>query len=167
MSKVNVKIEGVEKTISNLKKWNEDKRRAVSQAAIKTAIQIASEAKPNCPKRFGRLRASLTANWSGSGMTRAAASGAGGAEDGVGQPDGPPGLVAVAGSNVAYAHMQEFGSWGDGPVPTGKQLNPPKRDHEPWARPKEGFQFLTRSYIANEGKFIKRVEEALKKDEHL
>lgn len=164
MGRVDVKVEGIEKTIANLKKWQVVKRQAIEDVTLKTAIQIEGDAKGMCPKWTGRLRASLSHNTSGSGEGRGKVGPAAGGSDGVGEPDGPKGLVAVVGSNVAYAHMQEFGSWGDGPKPTGPTLNIPKRDHEPWDRPEGGFQFLTTAYTINRNKYIKRVEDVLKKD---
>lgn len=169
MSKFDIKVEGAEKLIANLKKWQVVKRQAIEDVTKETAIRIESAAKPNCPHEYGRLKASLTHNISGSGRGRASATGGGGpaaqpAEDGVGEPDGPKGLVAVVGTNVPYAHMMEFGSWGDGPKPEGGLSLGRKKDHEPWPMREGGFQFLTRAYIDNKDKYIKRVEDVLKKD---
>lgn len=162
-----VKIEGVEKLLSNLKKWQGIKRQAVADVNKVIGLKIERDAKSGCPVWTGRLRASMSTNWSGSGMDRGKVGGNAGANDGVGQPEGAPGMVTVVGSNVSYAHMQEYGSWGDGPKPTGERLPMPKRDHEPMERPDGGFQMLTKAYVAHENEYVKRIEEVVGKDEHL
>ena len=164
MGKVNVKVEGVEKTVQNLKEWQQKKRKAVSGALITVGykVQATTQARVDrIPVLSNRLRSSITTNWSGSGQPRIG-------QDGVGQPDGEPGMVVVVGTNVLYSHMQEFGSWGDGPKPTGKMLPmPDRREYEQMTRPPGGFQFLTKAYFEHENEVPRRIEEALKKDEHL
>lgn len=162
-----IKVEGVEKVIANLKKWQVIKRQAIEDVNKVVGFKVERQAKAGCPVWTGRLRSSMSTNWSGSSMNRGQVGGSAKSDDGVGRPDGPTGLVTVVGSNVSYAHMQEFGSWGDGPKPTGDTLPMPKRKHEPMERPEGGFQMLTKAYIANEGEYVKRIEEVIKKDENL
>lgn len=167
MAKVSVKVEGVEKTLANLKKWQVVKRQAVEDVGKVIGFKIERQAKAGCPVWSGRLRASMSTNWSGSGMDRGRVDGSAGGNDGVGQPEGEKGLVTVVGSNVSYAHMQEFGTWGEGPKPTGERLPMPKRKHEPMPRPEGGFQMLTKAYLSHENEYVKRIEDAVGKDEHL
>jgi len=55
----------------------------------------------------GRLRASISANWTGSGLSRGNVSSPAKADDGVGQPTKK--LTGVVGSNVSYARRIELG----------------------------------------------------------
>jgi len=163
-AQIDAKLEGVDDLLKNLKKWQIIKREACAIALKSVGFKVERDAKMGCPVWTGRLRSSLTTNWSGSGMGRAKGQSPAKSDDGVGQPDGEPGLVVVVGTNIKYAHMQEFGSWGDSPKP-GPGMPIPKRKHEPSARPKEGFQFLTRAYVKNKNEAIKRLREIMKKDE--
>lgn len=172
MSKIDIKVEGVEKLIANLKKWQVVKRQAVEDIGKETGYKIEKAAKDKTavPILTGRLRASLSTNWAGSNMPRGKVDTAAGDNDGVGQPEGPKGLVTVVGSNVAYAHMQEFGTWGDAPKPVGPMIGMPDRREEEaklGPRPEGGYQFLTRAFVTNRDEYVRRIEEALKKDEHL
>ena len=164
MSKVSVKVEGVEKTLANLKKWQIIKRQACEDTLKKIGFKVEADAKRGTPVWTGRLRNSMSTNWSGSGMTRGKVSGTAKADDGVGEPRGPKGLVTVVGTNVAYAHMQEYGHWGSGPKP-GPGASIPKREHEPWPRPAEGFQMLTKSYIQHKDEVVTEIGKIMKKDE--
>jgi phage gpG-like protein len=164
---MDIKLEGVEKTIANLKKWQLVKREAVAGVGQAVGFKIERQAKEGCPVWTGRLRNSMSTNWSGSGMDRGRVGGDAKANDGVGQPEGEKGLVTVVGTNVSYAHMQEFGSWGDGPKPTGEAIAMPTRKHEPTPRPEGGFQMLTKAYLAHENEYVKRIEDAIGKDEHI
>jgi len=55
----------------------------------------------------GRLRASISSNWTGSGMARGKVEPPAEADDGVGQPTKE--LTGVVGSNVEYARRLELG----------------------------------------------------------
>ncbi len=55
----------------------------------------------------GRLRASISSNWTGSGMAKGKVKSPAEADDGVGQP--AKGLTGVVGSNVEYARRLELG----------------------------------------------------------
>ena len=56
----------------------------------------------------GRLRSSISSNWTGSGMSRGKVTAAAKPDDGVGQPTKK--LTGVVGSNVEYARVVELGS---------------------------------------------------------
>jgi hypothetical protein len=165
MSKVNVKVEGIEKTLASLKKWQLIKRQAVEDTLKKIGYKVEADTKRGCPVWTGRLRNSMSTNWAGSGMARGkTGGGAAKPDDAVGQPAGEKGLVVVVGSNVSYAHMQEFGSWGDAPKPgPGEPI--PKREHEPWPRPPGGFQMLTKAYMQNENTVVSEIGKIMGKDE--
>jgi len=164
MSTVNVKVEGIEKTLASLKKWQVIKRQACEDTLKKIGFKVEADAKRMTPVWTGRLRNSMSTNWSGSGMTKGKVSGTAKADDGVGEPQGPKGLVVVVGTNVLYAHMQEFGSWGEGPKP-GPGETMPKREHEAWPRPQGGFQMLTKAYLQHEGEVGKEIGKIMGKDE--
>lgn len=63
----------------------------------------------------GRLRASISSNWNGSGMDRGNVDSQAGSDDGVGRPDKE--LTGVVGTNVEYAGYLEMGTVKMGPRP--------------------------------------------------
>ena len=165
-AQIDAKLEGAEELLKNLKKWQIIKREACAIALKEVGYKIERGAKQRCPVWTGRLRSSLTTNWSGSGLGRAKGQSPAKSDDGVGQPDGEPGLVVVVGTNVKYAHMQEYGSWGESPKP-GKQLPMPKRKHEPKLRPWGGFRYLTNAYYEFKNEVMRRLRVIMKKDERV
>lgn len=59
----------------------------------------------------GRLRASISTNWSSSGFSRGRVGGQADSENGIGQPDQVQGkFTVVVGTNTIYAAFQEFGT---------------------------------------------------------
>lgn len=79
----------------------------------------------------GRLRASISSNWSGSGMAKGKVSGQAKTNDGVGQPANKYlQLVGVVGTNVEYARRLEFGFVGTDS--RGREINQAPR---PYLRP--------------------------------
>lgn len=81
--------------------------------AIKKACHLVEgDAKYFCPVDTGRLRSSISSNWSGSGMAKGKVKGKAKEEgiDGIGQPAGE--LTGVVGTNVEYARRIEFGFLG-------------------------------------------------------
>lgn len=118
-----------------VKEWNANKALQVIQKRMKDGMiglgkAIRDDARQNCPVETGRLRASITVNWSGSGKRRASTGRLvrGEAlslygtkisttqkvsleEDGVGEPTTQANtFTVVVGSNVPYAPMVEFGT---------------------------------------------------------
>jgi HK97 gp10 family phage protein len=111
-------------------KWNAEavKRKAIERAQkglIAVGFQIERDAKQMCPVDSGRLRASISTNWTGSGMERgrtdAFTSGneyqkqmesVDASQDGIGNPEkkGNDNFTVVIGTNVAYAWFIEFGT---------------------------------------------------------
>lgn len=92
-------------------------REAVKKVTLITAYQIHNQAKWLCVVDTGRLRASISVNWTDSGMTHGEVKGktsvkAGrkpsSGSDGIGQPPKEMGgFYAVVGSNVEYAEDVE------------------------------------------------------------
>jgi len=94
---------------------------------IACGYMIEGKAKRYCPVRTGRLRASITTNWSESGLGRRPGDRAIKTKygrqqfyaDGVGEPpgEGPDVVVVVVGTNVFYAPYIELGTKGRGATP--------------------------------------------------
>ena len=76
----------------------------------------------------GRLRGSISSNWTGSGMAKGKVKSPAKAEDGVGQPTKE--LTGVVGSNVVYARRMELGFVGTDSL--GRTYNQAPR---PYLRP--------------------------------
>ena len=105
-----VKVEGIEKTIANLKKWQVVKVDATKNILREIGFKTEADSKRNCPVDTGRLRASLSTNWAGSPMIYGRTGGVAKMNDGVGRPAGRPGFTVVVGTNVKYAPYVEFGT---------------------------------------------------------
>ena len=87
-------------------------RDKVLAAMKRGGFMIEADAKRNCPVDTGRLRASITTNWTSSGMARGRISSPSRktkANDAVGQPGSGETFSVVVGSNVEYAKHVEFG----------------------------------------------------------
>jgi len=160
MSSINVKCEGIEKTIANLKKFAVVKREACKTILKEEGFKIETDAKAMCPVKTGRLRASISTNWAGSGKNRGRTGSKAEANDGVGQPGGPDGLVVVVGTNVEYGPSVEFGhvaasKQGEGGfmgigIGVGTVVG--------------GRPFLTPAYLSHEGELEKRLAAVVKED---
>lgn len=161
MGHVSVKVEGVEKTLAKLKKWQLIKRQACEDTLKKIGFTIERDAKILCPVDTGRLRASLSTNWSGSGNSRGRTEKKAQADDGVGQPGGPRGLVVVVGTNVKYAIFVEYG-----------HVAASKMGEESWTGLNvgvgtivEGRFYLTKAYLQHEGEVVTEIGKIMGKDE--
>jgi len=141
---VDVKMEGQEKLLANLKKWQIIKRKACEDVLKEGGFRIQAQAKAVCPVDTNRLRGSISTNWSGSGMGRGKTQGKAQADDGVGQPAGEKGLVVVTGTNVFYAPFVEFG--------TNKM---------------DGRPYLFPAFFSLEPQIQKRIAAVVGKDEKL
>jgi HK97 gp10 family phage protein len=107
---VTVKVEGVDKILANLQKWQFIKVEAIKIALKETGFKVEAAAKEMCPVDTGRLRASISTNYTGSSMGRGKISSPAVAEDGVGRPEDSGDFAVVVGTNVKYAPMQEHGT---------------------------------------------------------
>lgn len=112
----------------------EGKIERAQKRLIATAFMISRSAKQFCPSDTGRLRASISVNWAGSGIIRGrtdsfAAKAPKGAthdtqldvgslnNDGIGQPSPIGPFQVVVGTNVRYAPFVEFGTSKMGNIP--------------------------------------------------
>lgn len=84
----------------------------IRQALILGGLAIEAEAKDTAQVDSGRLRASYSTNWDGSGMQKAPVQAPAKPGDGVSQPTKGYGDIAVVriGSNVEYAIWIELGT---------------------------------------------------------
>ena len=119
---VNIKLTGTDDIISSIKALAIASAGAAMRGTLRVAEKIERQAKAQCPVDTGRLRASISTNWTGSGMERALPSGGvkmeGGGlalghgsdpDDGVGQPQPKADTFsAVVGSNLEYAPSVEW-----------------------------------------------------------
>ena len=110
-------VTGIPEAIANLKKYQVIKTQAVKDRLKKQAFKVELQAKCVVPFRYGRLKASITTNWSGSSMDRAkitnpcrAKENRSISEDAIGRPDGPSELVYAVGTNVKYGPPVEHGT---------------------------------------------------------
>jgi len=147
--KITIEVEGIEKTISNLKSWQVIKTEAVKIALKETGFMVEHDAKQDCPVDTGRLRASISTNWSASPRSRGTTGPQAKADDGVGRPSGKPGMTVVVGTNVEYAPYVHFGT-----------IRPLK-----WGgyRLMAGRPFLAQAYHKNEPRLEIRLREIFKK----
>lgn len=107
--KPSIKFLGTGVLIQQSQMLTTEMRQAAEKELKKVGFKIANDGKKYCPVQTGRLRASITVNWSGSGKVRAD----GGdsidqphfVNDGVGQPLSGQGMgfVVVVGTNVEYS----------------------------------------------------------------
>lgn len=116
--KIQVQVKGTEALIKNLHRLSPKVRDGVEKAGKVVGMMVLNDAKYMCPVDTGRLRASISINWTGSGRAHGEVRGnvearAGkkglSSEDGVGSPESeyPKGFVVVVGTNVEYAEDVE------------------------------------------------------------
>jgi HK97 gp10 family phage protein len=101
-------------TISPSFKWygDEQKKRilnATEKGMLKCGLRIERDAKQLCVVDTGRLRASVSTNWTGSGLNRGETDSQAKVEDGVTSPDEKEFTVKI-GTNVEYANFIEHGT---------------------------------------------------------
>lgn len=107
---IDVKVTGIEDIQSSIKELLFGSAQDVKRGVLRVAMKIERQAKATCPVLTGRLRASISQNWSGSGKSRGDVEPKANAEDGAGQPPTKPDTFsAVVGTNVKYARRIEFG----------------------------------------------------------
>ena len=156
--KITIKFKGVPEALSSIKKWEEKKLAQVSDDLKVTAFKIEGDAKRNAPVKDGPLRASISTNWPGSGMSEGKTGAQAESGDGVEQPPGEKGLVYAVGSNKEYAAYQEFGFHGTINVKGTDKRRAHKRNVNYAGKP-----YLYPAYHANKNEAIKRIKETLSK----
>ena len=104
--KLSVKVDGAEVAAANVLRKGEKFTKAVRDEMLKQGFALEAQAKqsPPTPVDTGRLRGSISTNWSGSGKGQGKVGNPAKTEDGVGQPDERDKQFAVVvGTNVEYA----------------------------------------------------------------
>ena len=108
MIRPKVSIVGTEAMVRKLKFASEKVRRTVEKIVLATAYNVHNDAKYMCPVDTGRLRGSISVNWTDSGMGFGNVKGVAEPADGVGQPPkAVKGFNAAVGTNVEYAEPVE------------------------------------------------------------
>jgi len=155
--RITIDLKGIKEAKDNFKRYYERKKPDVEKALLIVGYDIEGDAKKGTPIWTGRLRNSITTSWSKTGPNYSRIN------EGVDRPSARRDeFVVVVGTNVKYAHMQEFGYWGDAPYP-GPGEYPPRRGHEPAERPKEGFLYLTKAYEKHKNEAERKVRLVFKR----
>lgn len=115
MTRLDVNVQGSKETISKIKNLIENNFKAIKEAVRKCAFMVEKDAKWLCPVDTGRLRASITTNYEGSGQARAVIKNPVGTTqpyDGVHEPKAgkKDEFIADVGTNVEYAPWIEGGT---------------------------------------------------------
>lgn len=155
---IGIKTKGLKQLNQNIKEYGKASHRSIEKILLKAGFVTQRDARKRVPVQFGVLQRSITVNWSISGKNLDNI-------QGVSEPTFKIGEFKVkVGTNVKYAHMQEFGSWGPGPkagpgeAPTTKGRSSRKRK-----RPSAGFLYLTRAFILNEKKVRPMIQAEFRK----
>lgn len=136
-----VKVTGVKEALASLKKWQVIKTEACRIALKEIGFKVEAQAKGACPVDTGRLRASISTNWSGSPMNEGKTGSRAKSGDGIKRPGGPPGLCVVVGTNITYGPFVEHGT--------------KKQNAQPYLFP---------AYFSHEGEVEKRLSRILKEE---
>ncbi|NIM59997.1 MAG: hypothetical protein GTO16_13815 [Candidatus Aminicenantes bacterium] len=103
-----VELRGTQAIVNNVKRLNEKIQKELRNVVLRTAYVVEGDAKRMCPVDTGRLRGSLSVNWSNSGLTRGKTQPPATSEDGLAQPGfGTGQFLAGVGTNVEYAEYVE------------------------------------------------------------
>jgi HK97 gp10 family phage protein len=100
MSRVNIDFSSADKALLN----------PLQKKLVAVGFMVEEEAKRLSPVNTGRLRASISTNWSESGMTEGNIGAEAEEGDGVKEPFSKENFTVVVGSNVEYAPYMEFGT---------------------------------------------------------
>jgi len=106
MIRPQVRLKGKTAFVKNCTRLNAKIQEAIRKTIIANAYEVEGDAKRMCPVITGRLRASLSVNWSGSPMPygKVGANPCVKGKDGVGRPEfGWKAFYAAVGTNVEYA----------------------------------------------------------------
>lgn len=103
-----ISIRGTKAMVKNLKYASKKVRKRAEKVVLSAAWMVHNQAKYFCPVDTGRLRGSISVNWTGSGKDRGRVTGAAVADDGIGSPERiMPGFCSAVGTNVEYAEPVE------------------------------------------------------------
>ena len=103
-----VQIQGMEALIKNCERIRKEAQERFKKVVLQNAYEVERDAKQMCPVDTGRLRGSLSVNWSNSGMNRGRTENPATGDDGVGRPEfGKADFLAAVGTNVEYADYVE------------------------------------------------------------
>ena len=129
------------RTKSYVKPYVDKKKTAIERALLEMGFRIERDAKDMCTVDTGRLRASISTNWTNSGLNEGATGGEAKRGDGIKKPNPKYGkFTVVVGTNVFYGFFVEHGTQ--------------KMSAQP---------FIFPAYFTNEGEVIRRVGEILGK----
>jgi len=107
---IDVKMTGVDELVRSIKELAVGSPTAIANGVKRVAFMVERDAKGACAVDTGRLRASISTNWTGSGLARGAVESKAKPEDGVGQPqEKSDAFTAVIGTNTEYAPFVEWG----------------------------------------------------------
>jgi phage gpG-like protein len=154
---VDVKMTGVEDVIANIHKIAIASPGAVMRGVKAVALKIERQAKLNITAQgavdTGRLRASITTNWTGSGLSRGDVKDPvpeTQPDDGVGGPqEKPDTFTAVVGTNVKYGPYIEHGH---------------RVKAKAWTTMVEARPYLYPAYFAHEADVPKEISAELGKE---
>lgn len=129
---VDVKMTGIETLRENVSRIIKTTPTATMKGVKRIAFKIETQAKLNITALgavdTGRLRASISTNWTGSGISRGKVDSKAKAEDGVGPPQTKKDVFsATTGTNVEYGRRIEHGFVG--PDKLGRQYNQAPRQY--------------------------------------
>lgn len=148
---ITVKMTGVEEIMSSIQKLAIASPQAVKAGTLRVAMKIERQAKAMCAVDTGRLRASISTNWTGSGKSRGDVEPKAQPEDGTGQPqEKSDTFTAVVGTNVKYGPRIEFGFVGTDSL--GRKYNQAERP------------YLYPAYFSYEGEVKSEISAELGKE---
>jgi len=149
MENITIKIEGMEELKKNIAFYKLLAPEACRRGLKIIGLKVETYAKQMCPVDTGRLRASISTNWAGSGMAEGKTGAKAQAGDGMPEPPGEKGMVVAVGTNVFYGPYVEHGTQKGGPFGTIIMS----------ARP-----YLYPAYFCYEGEVPREIIRQMKKD---
>ena len=108
---MSINVDISHKLISHKAERQKELNKKLENSLKRGGYMVEREAKQDCPRDTSRLAASISTNWTGSGMGRAKVESPAEANDGISQPaGGKDEFIVVIGTNVDYASPVEFGT---------------------------------------------------------
>lgn len=153
--KIKVSLPEAEKkrVIRAVQGYTKEKQQAVRDTLKRAGFKVETQAKLNLAAngsvQTGRLRSSVSTNWTGSGQARGKTSLPAKSGDGVSQPTERSGFFVFVGTNVQYARRVEHGFYGKDSL--GRRYA------------QEGKPYLYPAYLGLEGETITAVKQIFKR----